>query len=351
MPITFSGYVDAFDGSPEQDIAAVQFSLDDGAHWTDYPLDGCNDDAGVSWTFQFTPHEPGSYCLHVRALGSEGASSLISSTPFMVEDDARSDARSKVPAPGNVRSKDALSDVLAQSRLRLRAVGKLDPRRARLFRSSELWRATSADADAIDALGISTIYDIRTQREVSKHPDPVFNGVTTVSLTPDDAGRAKNAKGRLVAGVIGEYGQPEERMRHNYRRYAKEYPLMGKALRSFSSKSSPCLVHCVNGKDRTGVVCAVVMRIAGFHEDDIMDDYLMHNTLYADEIQAEEEEMSFGMTDAEKKILRSFIEARPSYLQAFFSEADEAFGSFDRYVSDGLLLTRAQRDSLACALA
>ena len=44
--------------------------------------------------------------------------------------------------------------------------------------------------------------------------------------------------------------------------------------------------------------------------------------------------------------LRSFLEARPAYLHAFFDEVDRVYGSFSAYVSDGLRLTPVQCASL-----
>ena len=51
-------------------------------------------------------------------------------------------------------------------------------------------------------------------------------------------------------------------------------------------------------------------------------------------------------TSYEEQILLSFLEARPSYLQAFFDEIDAAYGSFERYVAQGLRLTPTQCDCL-----
>lgn len=56
--------------------------------------------------------------------------------------------------------------------------------------------------------------------------------------------------------------------------------------------------------------------------------------------------MSVGMTLYEEQILRSFLEARPVYLRAFFDEVDRAYGSFGAYVSGGLRLTPAQCENL-----
>lgn len=330
--IAFSGYVDDF----ERSIAAVEFSLDDGAHWTRYATPGARSDKGVHWQFAYTPQEAGLYRLRVRAVNGEGeAAYLVQDIPFEVH--APEDGRASAVRPAARAVPEGV---------RIRALGGGPLEGARIFRSGELFGATSADVALIERLGIRTIFDIRTRREVAKRPDPRIVGVSTVALEPGES-RRKDADKRLVAGVIGEYGVPEQRMCANYRRYVGEYPLLGTALRTMAAHGEPTLVHCANGKDRTGVLCAVVQRIAGVHEDDIVADYLAYNEANADLIAAEAERLGAGMTADERAILLSFLEARPTYLQAFFDEVDERHGAFDAYMRSFLRLTSAQQETIA----
>lgn len=327
--IRFSGYVDDFD----HNVSAIEFSLDDGAHWTTYETPGVQQERGVSWEFAYTPQLPGIYHLKVRAVDGRGnAAYLVAEIPFQV-----------VGKDEPVCEQD--TGVLPKNTMRLRALGGIPLERASIFRSRELAQATSEDALLIADLGIRTIYDIRTQHEIAARPDPRISEIYTVALEPSEW-RRKNADKRLIAGVIGEYGEPEQRMRANYRRYVQEYPLIGTALRSMAQKGTPALVHCVNGKDRTGVICAVIQLLAGVHMDDILADYVAYNQLNADLIQAEADRLGVGMTAAERAILMSFLEARPAYLQAFFDEVDNCFGTFDAYAAESLRITSAQQDSL-----
>ncbi len=313
QPIEFTGYVDDFDRA----ICAMEFSLDDGASWTAYPTAAVDKSRGVNWRFVYTPEHPGRYLLKVRPVTEDGEpSDLVAGFAFEV-------------LPVNRPFGSA----------RIRPVGGsfVD---ARIFRSRELTALSGEDAAFLSqALGIATIYDLRTRAEVAAHPEPYIVGMKTVALAPATELRRKDADKRLIAGVIGKYGEPEERMTRNYRRYVDEQPLLGKALRSLAAEGKPALIHCVNGKDRTGVLCATLLAVTGADEDVIMDDYLRVNEDHADLIAEEAARLGVGMTDREHAILMSFLEARPAYLRAYFDEINVRYGSLARYAERGLHLT------------
>lgn len=81
QPIEFSGYVDDF----ENNIAAIQFSLDDGVTWTTYEVVNATAERGVNWQFSYTPERAGCYLLKARAVDGTGATSpLVSGFAFEV---------------------------------------------------------------------------------------------------------------------------------------------------------------------------------------------------------------------------------------------------------------------------
>lgn len=321
-PIRFEGYVDDF----EHGVAAVQLSLDMGTTWTDFPCNGARTELGLSWNFTYTPQTPGRYQLRARALSRAAEPAMtVESFTFDV-------------LPARAQGSAAVWGSMA-----LRPVGNHSLEDAVLFRSRELTEITPQEAvTLVNVLDIQSVYDIRGAREVAVSPEPALPGVRMLAVEPRDGHKKRDAHARLVHGVIGEYGAPEQRMCDNYRRYASDYPLIGTVLRSIAAQGSPALVHCKNGKDRTGVLCACVLRIAGYSLDYIVADYLTTNAINAQAIEREAADLSCGMTAEERAILMSFLEARESYLEAFFDEAVKRYGSFEAYVLRGLKLTSEQ---------
>ena len=58
-------------------IIAVEFSLDNGEHWTRYDLGDTTADRWVSWTFAWTPEASGAYQMKVRSVNEDGDASPI----------------------------------------------------------------------------------------------------------------------------------------------------------------------------------------------------------------------------------------------------------------------------------
>lgn len=80
-PMEFTGWAHDFD----KRIVAVEFSLDNGDHWTRYDLGDTTSDRWVAWSFAWTPSAPGAYQMMVRSVNEDGDSSPVAAVhPFEV---------------------------------------------------------------------------------------------------------------------------------------------------------------------------------------------------------------------------------------------------------------------------
>lgn len=64
-------------------ISAIEFSLDDGLHWTSYDTERTVDFRNVDWSMQMTLGEPGVYRMLVRSVNDCGEASPTSSTAII----------------------------------------------------------------------------------------------------------------------------------------------------------------------------------------------------------------------------------------------------------------------------
>lgn len=67
-PVRLSGYAQDFG----QAITAVEFSANEGASWTTYPVKDADELCNVNWSFDFTPPEPGISRIFVRSVRLDG---------------------------------------------------------------------------------------------------------------------------------------------------------------------------------------------------------------------------------------------------------------------------------------
>lgn len=150
-------------------------------------------------------------------------------------------------------------------------------RRSRLLRADNLQDLSSADLGVlVDAVGLDTVIDLRTAHEIdAEGPGPLraYSRVRHVhhSLLPDGGDDALLARDRTDGGAAAE---ESDRVVAHYLGYVTHRPdsIVG-ALRAIAEAPGAALVHCAAGKDRTGVVTAFALEVAGVDRAAIAADY------------------------------------------------------------------------------
>ncbi|WP_043614263.1 tyrosine-protein phosphatase [Nonomuraea candida] len=157
-------------------------------------------------------------------------------------------------------------------------------RRGRIFRADNLQGLTPADVTLlVDELGLRHVVDLRSHAEVSlEGPGPLTRvpAVRHHHLTLfAEGGRHTDVEADTIDGerVLpwAERGLDEElRVTGFYFGYLRERPdSVVAALRAMALDDGAALVHCAAGKDRTGVLSALALEIAGVTREAIVEDY------------------------------------------------------------------------------
>lgn len=143
-------------------------------------------------------------------------------------------------------------------------------RRGMVYRSGALELMTEGDAAWFsNEIAVTTILDLR-------HPDELIPGrshalegrVLPLSIFPEH-----QTQEALIAELNGLYGFGPSPQRYLHYlevggdRMAKAFQLFG------HDDAYPILVHCTAGKDRTGVLIALVMEVLGASDADIANEY------------------------------------------------------------------------------
>ncbi len=154
-------------------------------------------------------------------------------------------------------------------------LGGRQTRWGRLFRSDTLHELTGADVARLLALGLHTVIDLRTERELSltgRGPlEPEAIAFHHLSVVREGADRT--AEGEAVAAPAS----PGEDLSERYLWYlevgrdslVEALTLLGEGARY------PLVFHCAAGKDRTGVLAALILEIVGVDRELIVADYVL----------------------------------------------------------------------------
>lgn len=211
-----------------------------------------------------------------------------------------------------------------------------------LIRSANLSNATEADRNILrEKYHLSKIIDLRTEMERNEMPDVPIASVDYLPIPIFD---------ESVAGISHEKGSSNEQLLAVSPKMEQLYYKMvvdpscrenlGTAARCVMehdfSKGS-VLWHCTEGKDRCGLLSAVLLLALGVTRSIIMEDYLLTNRVNAAKAERYYQMMlSAGKTKTEAETIRDIFLAKEEYLNAAFSAMDVQYENADAFLRDGL---------------
>lgn len=133
------------------------------------------------------------------------------------------------------------------------------PGNLRLLRSDAPLAPTPADVDFLLTHGVTTLIDLRAEEEIRRRPCPLADDSRFVyRRIPVTGGNA------MPASV--------EDVPRSYLRMVDEQ--MRRILAAIHNASGGVMYFCAAGKDRTGVVSALLQREAGLPREAIVADYV-----------------------------------------------------------------------------
>ncbi|MEJ3744254.1 tyrosine-protein phosphatase [Actinomycetes bacterium KLBMP 9797] len=140
----------------------------------------------------------------------------------------------------------------------------------RLFRSDSLSRLSAADEAAFGALGVRTVIDLRRPHEVSRDGRvPAYEGLAYRHIHPEHQDWDEIPYEERVGAARYLANRYNDLVEQGVAGMAAAVGVIAEA------ESAPVVVHCVAGKDRTGVVCALTLSTLGVSDADIAADYAL----------------------------------------------------------------------------
>ncbi|RLP93670.1 tyrosine-protein phosphatase [Micromonospora sp. BL4] len=196
-------------------------------------------------------------------------------------------------------------------------------RRGRLYRSDSLHRLDEQDRDAFAAIGVRTVIDLRRPAEVARDGRvPAYQGLTYRHIHPEHADWAEqpHEEGSSLARYLAD--RYADLAQTGTAGLAEAVGLIA------DSANAPVVVHCVAGKDRTGIVCALTLAVLGVDDADIVADYALSTEASARFGAWLAETTPGGLDHVPAPFLASPAEA----MELFLAELREGHGSVEGYL-------------------
>ncbi|KAL4771994.1 protein-tyrosine phosphatase-like protein [Aspergillus nidulans var. acristatus] len=185
---------------------------------------------------------------------------------------------------------------------------------------------------ALNTLGIKKIFDLRRVDERIKNPSPVIDGVEVIWI-PYAEGGARPASVRNLEGSM-------EQVVEMYMGYLETHAPIYKAVFEHirDEPETPFLFHCSAGKDRTGVLAALIHRLAGSSDEALILDFTLTRVGLEPGRAALLKMMQsvYGESVLDNPVLPVVWGVHGSGMVAFLEALDEGYGGVTGYLKNAL---------------
>jgi len=202
----------------------------------------------------------------------------------------------------------------------------------RIFRSGEFRNVTTEDIKRLtEELSVKTVLDLRSSSELKNNGKGLLEGspvryCNIAFMTDDDGDPEANAKKYDQMVNLGDF--------YVELMSSKEYG--GKIIQALEiigdPANHPLVFHCAVGKDRTGMLAAMLLTLLGVKEADIIEDYTL-SAPYMVEVKAK-----FladpKVREAAPKIPDIFWGAVAPSMEILLNWLKKEYGSAEQYLKD-----------------
>jgi protein tyrosine/serine phosphatase len=200
-----------------------------------------------------------------------------------------------------------------------------------LIRADDLYQLTPEGLAALRASGVSRVLDLRGSEEVDRLPsplaeDPVYRWTPFIDEAAD-RDRDPDSEPDTRAVYLGSVRRNTGHIAAAFRALADAPP-------------GPVVVHCLAGKDRTGILVALALRVAGVPAEQVAADYAA-----SDERAPFRAELGALADDAERQAFRDRHGCHPATILAVLDQLTREYGSVAGYLRQHGV-TEAQLDAV-----
>jgi protein tyrosine/serine phosphatase len=202
-----------------------------------------------------------------------------------------------------------------------------------VIRSDNVASLTPAGRQAMIDYGVTTVIDLRSDSEVKGSPGPPFSQFQSTSPASPQARRGNGSPEYLhlaliddaTAGVLNEAPTMPERY---VMMLDKRQAAVGAIFNGIAASEGPVLFHCFAGKDRTGLVAAVLLSLAGVEPAAIGADYAETDL----QLAARYEEWLAKATPERLESMRNELRCPPEWILSTLEHVERTWGGVEGYL-------------------
>lgn len=193
-----------------------------------------------------------------------------------------------------------------------------------VVRSDSVRGLSDAGWEALVDYGVQRIVDLRADEELAEDaPGELPVEVVHVPLMDQDVLNAD----RLAPPIDDAVAR---RRRFYWRVLQERSAHFADAVGAVASApEGPVVVHCAGGVDRTGLVCALLLRLAGVGHREIADDYVASEANWAPLVPAWIEE---APTEEQREYRRYLAKLRPEVMLGVLAGLEEEHRGVEAYL-------------------
>ncbi|KAG0245781.1 hypothetical protein BGX31_006069 [Mortierella sp. GBA43] len=217
-----------------------------------------------------------------------------------------------------------------------------------IYRCADISSPTPEGIKVLESLNVTDVFDLRSTPETERRPTFETTKIKRhhVPVFAEEDYSPTKIAARLAMYMGGTEGFTEAYMSMlpSIRRYL--LPILDHIV----NKQTPFVVHCTGGKDRTGVVCAILQMICGVDEASIAWEYeLTHHCQAIKDEDVQFVKAAMG-DDATDERVRGLLSAKAAYMSSFLERFHGKFESVQSFLSIELGMTANQIQAVRDAL-
>lgn len=207
-----------------------------------------------------------------------------------------------------------------------------ETRYGRVIRADSVRQLTDAGWQAVADYGVRTVVDLRGDYELRDDPPGELPlevvHVPFMESTEDEWKAIESELEAAAAAAAPDIGAQTRDVYLIFLRCFRSNVAAG--IRAVArAPAGGVVVHCVGGKDRTGLLCAFLLHLAGVGIEDIASDYALSEERLQPRMAAW---LAAAETEAEREWVRRVSRTPAESMVGVFSELERRYGGATEYL-------------------